>query len=899
MRKWSTALALFVVAWMACPVGAFAQPEDPLTGKPLGEGEISINLNVNYRLAYRDSTWVPVDVFVDNNTNDINGFVEVRTYCGDTMQSPVYRVSAQCPKSSRKRFRLHCFMKQTTRVETMVYDNNRPIQTVWPWLDISPVKTEDLLGLVLDDNPTDYSFLNMTLYTGNEDQRRFFREDLNNARIGMLADYAQCYTPYDVIILGAIEAERIQERHRGLISRYVREGGTLIVCTGENAPNYRHTWVEELTGVSVGTTRAISEGELATAVFSGGDLEGLKPVQKDVQIADLKMIAPDVTVWSSGGTGGVVLAARRTLGRGQVVTLAVDAASKVLQDSVGFKRLWRSLCTYRRDRGDLNFQAANAMYSEQLPYVCGIQLYSKASVMMYLFLYFAIGIVANWIVFSWLKRRELAWLVLVVCAVGFTGYAMVFGTAGRAKASRLDQLEVLRIPRSGVTPGAAVPAVEPGGGGLAAVRSTVSLITARTTRQAFKLSREYSLAEDFNVIDMNFGYPRRPDYGERQNRIFYLQEDIPSRIDQFVVGASELRLTQVLADVPVSGGFEGTLESDPDRLRGTLVNTTGMAIERPSIWYDNQMYSARVEGNKIHIEDQSPHSLVIDQNQRGGGMYNYVPNRSSTQTTPEADQFKRRNLYDRYLNTLFLSNEELSLNNQFPQMPSSQGSARRPPGGISMPPLLVAWAKTGPMGTVDPDIAIAEKGGATIIVADIDVHRNGGVRRIWDDATVTITDSVSVTGGQSLPTGPQNIRPSFQYQNAYQFTRDNGPDVEIVIPPEMLKRNPGNLVITLTSGNPYSIEFRPKDKGPEWATTHVATDSQGNRDRRYYNSNMRRQTYDLSDWQSYTDATTGKLSGKLFLEPGTPFSGPINAGITARVLVDELVNKSEDWKPWQ
>ena len=410
---------------------------------------------------------------------------------------------------------------------------------------------------------------------------------------------------------------------------------------------------------------------------------------------------------------------------------------------------------------------------------------------------------------------------------------------------------------------------------------------------------------------MNFGYPRGPNYGNRQNRSFYLQEDIPSRIDQLVVGASELRLTQVLADVPVSGGFEGTLESEPNQLRGTLVNRTGIEIERPSIWYDNQMYAARVEGNQIRIEEQPPRSVTIDPNQYQGNYYAYNAGRSSAQSTPEADEFKRRSLYDHYLNTLLLSNEDLYWNGQPQPRRSSSERNSRLPNGINMPPLLIAWAKTGPIGTVAPDATIAKQGGATIIVADINVHRNGSARRVWYDAPTSIVDSVTAAGVEqgmevlnpiqttSRRRGTQNFPGSAPNQNSYRLKRDQGPDVEILITPEVRNLNPGNLVIAVTFNGPYSVEFRPKDKGPEWTPSHMATDAQGNRSRGYYN-NRQQQTYDLPDWQSYTDPATGKLSGKLFLEEGASSNWiTINVEITAKILADEPANKNEDWKPWQ
>ena len=469
---------------------------------------------------------------------------------------------------------------------------------------------------------------------------------------------------------------------------------------------------------------------------------------------------------------------------------------------------------------------------------------------------------------------------------------MIFGTAGRAKAARLDQLEVLRVPRSGLA-STSTNEADPKGGELGTVRSMISLITARSTQQTFKLSRDYSLAEDVSVINVNYGYARGGNYGNRQNRPFYLQEDIPSRIDQFVVGASELRLTQVLADIPVSGGFEGTLECDPARMRGTLENTTGLEIERPVIWYNNQMYRARVAGKTITMEDGPPYSPVPDSDQFRGNYWGYMSAQPVTRTSPDADAIERRNLYDRYLNTLFVSTDTIYFNGQYQRGGMGPGGTRRMDSGIDIPPVLVAWAKTGPQGTLAPDKSIAMQGGATIIVADIDVHWNGSVRRIWYEVPVTITNTAA-----SNPAGQATGRRSIYSGNIYPFVNGQGPEVDIVLPPEILKRNPGNVVIKVSGNGALPLQFLPKDKGPEWTTAHPGTEEASSFNQGNYGVPEQSVCYDLADWRSYTDLATGKLSGKITTkdhEVNTNF--PV--AITVKVLADEPENKNEDWIPWQ
>jgi len=361
-----------------------------------------------------------------------------------------------------------------------------------------------------------------------------------------------------------------------------------------------------------------------------------------------------------------------------------------------------------------------------------------------------------------------------------------------------------------------------------------------------------------------------------------------------VVGASELRLVQVLADVPVKGGFEGVLQSNFNTLKGTLLNTTGLDIERPFIWYDNMVYSARVDGASIVVDEGSPHSLMADGVDAGGGYpgrYGSGPNGMyNSPSTPAGELALRRSLYNRYLNRLFLTNEEIYPGNyRGSRQMSGQGDTNKSDVHLNLPPLLVAWAKVGPLGTVDPESSIADRGGATIIVADIDVNRKGAARRMWYDAAVTINE----TNSSGRPGRPVRMNSNRRYAGT-GFNWNGSLDVEIVIPTDALQLNPGNLVITVTSGGPYAVVFRPKGASADWSAKHLA--GIGNNAYQGYGEQSRR--YDLSEWRSYVEPGGGKIIGGLYLEAGNN-SGPMEVTVTAKVLADEPATTNKDWKPWQ
>ena len=847
--SWCVRLGL-AVGWCAGAALGQDRLEEALVerGKARQEETILVDLNVNYRLGYRDGSWVPVDVVVKNTKFDVTGHIEVRTYVENELQSPIYRIPAQSPKGSKKRFRLHCRLNRATRIEAMLYHKRKPVQPVPAFLMVRPIRADDLMGLVLDREPTDYGFLN-AVFDKEDRPIRFYREEVPQRAVHLLADYPQCYEPYDVVILGDIEPDRISQRHRGIFWRYVLEGGVLVVCTGSNAPRYRGSWVEDLAAVAVGSTKQVNGVTLAELALEPADREGAKDIRSG-QLAELTPRDPGMRVWRKDA----VLATLRPLGRGLVATVAVDAASHLLQDTVGYRRLWGELCQYRAGRVDLNYGAATQQYAEALPYVSGIRLFSKSSVMLYLLLYFLVGIVANWLICNALKRRELAWLFLVFFSAGFTAYAMVFGTAGRAKSTQVEQLEVLRMPEAS---------------GSAGVRSLVSVLTARTKRLSIGLLNEFSLAEDVTTLD-SLGW--RAGYRVREVRPFYLNQTASPRIEQFMVGASELRLVEVHTEVDVPGAIEGTLQLEEGTLNGALRNNTGFALRDPFVLLEGSRHPVTVEGDRLVVEAQASRPERPEGFTRTRAAMRRGPGGRSVDTDAfdAWQEQERRNLHGAFVDRLFAEDA-------FDLTPR-----------VQLGPFLVAWVENGPLGTVRLEETVDVARGATLLVADIDVRREEG-RRVAFQAL-----PVRFAGGEWTYFAPPGSAP--WQRKAYALTGSEAP-VEISIPRTVQRQGPKELVVKLHWRSRYGMQlvFAPAGARRDWPQKHLIDED--------HDSNARTNEYDyikkyrFTNCQAHLDEAAGTISGKVYREGADPRE-PIAVSLSAVVQTTRSLLESEDWKPW-
>ena len=538
--------------------------------------DITIEISTNFLVAYRDGTWVPVDVLVRNTKKDVAGYLTLRLSSGGREQAPVYRVPVDSPRGSTKRFRLYCFFEGTDKISAMLYDGNRPaIGFPFTVQMPAPIMEEDFLHLVLDMNPDEgYAFLHRAVALQGEHVRAV-RESLRPSELDGLPDYPQCYEPYDAVMIGNLDPTRISVPHRDLLLRFVQRGGTLIVTTGANAPKLRGTWLEEASGAAFTTDITLKETGLAEAVFGPGAARKARPEWECV-FTELQPRAPETQTFGIDR----VLATRRPLGQGQIITLAIDVDSKSLQGCPEYLDFWSKLCRRKVVVAEPFFREAAWDFTQMIPQTAGIRVHPRSSVVMYLLAYFGVAIVANWVVWSYFKRREMAWVCLVFFSIGFTLYAMIVGTAGRAKANQMREVQVLQIRPEG---------------GIARLHSITGILTARTLAFSMEVEQENMLITDLGAMPaaQYMGGPMQTGSSGRRPFVFTLGS--PGRIDDFIVGASEVRSFEGEALVAIPGGFEGELVLDNEGLHGTLTNETGLTLENPCLLIDGALIPVNMD----------------------------------------------------------------------------------------------------------------------------------------------------------------------------------------------------------------------------------------------------------------------------------------------------------------
>lgn len=823
-------IILFSIALTAAIADAQPQPNAP-PGQAAPSSvadlkEIAIDLIVNYGFGYRARTWVTVDAFVRNPVRDVKGWLEIRVYQGDMLESPIYRVPAESPKSSMKRFSVCCYLTGINRIEARLYDGGdadgggRQVTEFPSYVDAQPINSDDLLTLVLDTDGIGFGFLNevITLDGKPNDERRFYRELIRADSLAFMPRYPQCYAPFNAVIFGDTEPAKIPPRQQELLREYVRQGGALIVCTGEHAPQYRGTWIEELLGVAIGPDKIVNELALAKDVFPPEQQNGAKDF-RDCIVAALTPTANDVKRIAGNEH---TLATRRTIGSGAVYTFAVDAESQALQACAGFLRIWREAVAGTTASSNIDMTQALSYISSSLPWASGIVIHSRASVLAYLALYFFVGIVLNWIFFSWIKRREWAWFALVLFSIAFTAYAVIYGTAGRARSSEISQIEVLTIPKGDITQQADASA---SGSRIASLTAITGLLTAGTTTCSVDLGREYALAQD---VGQSMNQPQLyggPSIVGRADRAFYLiegEESEKPRVAGFRLGASSMRLLQVHADVAVPGGVDGTITlKEGNALDVDLVNNTGFTLSNPFLYFEGSSYPLSAQGKnfKTTIEGTIEPNMVMNQGftafsmRRRGSRFG---DDFSTSSNIESFRSQAANrIRQGFPNELFTVNMGY-YGQQYGRQMIDDPSQYRP--NVDVGPFLCGWVvKDTPVAAITPDTDAKRTITETFVVADVNISRGNVVRfeRRSLDVMPDLSNANNSPGSRNFAPGP--LGPA-----ATRLACDETFRGFIVLPTDVLEADAGDLTITLafSSIHEHQLELLPEGAPDTWPADH-------------------------------------------------------------------------------
>jgi TM2 domain-containing membrane protein YozV len=549
----------------------------PARAQSAEEGEVVLSLSVGYNLMYKEGTWVPVDVIVDNNDRDIDGHVEVRCLTANgIVQSPLNTMPIVQEKGTRGRYRLYCFLNAAARVEARIFHEGDQLDPVPAFLEVKPMPRDYGFALVLDDQPDRYAFTT----TAWQEDGPVVRHGVRRGQTALLPDHLACYDAFDLIVMGDIDPRQLPAPIQNHIAEYVAHDGQLVVGLGRHVDAYRDSWVLKLAGVAVGEVREVTEAELANNVFKNASQRNGAQATREGRFVE---IVPEAVDRSVGGDWKLLT--HTFVGNGRVTVIAVDAEDGLLQRTPGYLQRWAALRDWRPNE-TLFHRASLLPYRGVLTMASDVALVSKTTVTLYLLLYFLLGFVANGAVCFYLRRPGMVWPVLLVVSLGFTTFAVIFGMAGRAREDRWEQLDVALLAPGSTT---------------AQVHTIAGLLSTRTVERDFELTAPDSLVRDmptFFTGHNTFFADQRP---------FTFEQGAEPAVEALEVGASEMRPFILSRTLALPGSISGTLQVRKQLEPVVkLENETGLTLEHVYLRAKGDFWQLHEENGIWSLNGRAP-----------------------------------------------------------------------------------------------------------------------------------------------------------------------------------------------------------------------------------------------------------------------------------------------------
>ena len=312
---------------------------------------------------------------------------------------------------------------------------------------------------------------------------------------------------------------------------------------------------------------------------------------------------------------------------------------------------------------------------------------------------------------------------------------------------------------------------------------------------------------DMNTFRMAQGLPRTG----AGLRPFQFIQDGPGRIENFRVGASELRLVHVEGEVPLGGGIEGSITVDADGIRGTLSNGPGLRLEEPMLLYDATFLP-------LHTTDTG---WSIDMDAREFAQ-------ARGESTHQPEEF----MYIAYRGRIDEDNlgrlARLSLFADDDMQIS-----------VEHPAYLVGWAPDYHVDPLAPEQEVVSKFSQTLLVAEVDLVEQDIARRT--------PLSISLTKARM-----RWMRPDGAARQIFDASQTKSTPGELLVRvPDAVTASPGEIVVNLywivdTDG--FEVYLAPQGESSralyEAATTSVRQAGAGA---------LMQTEYRFSDWKPYLD----------------------------------------------
>lgn len=396
-----------------------------------GTGFVTINISAGYAGRFRDNTWTPVLVSLENNgTRSFTGQLIVRPERSQGVTNPVSTPVSLAPDSQQV-FTLYISLRtfaETVRVELLTDTGLIAAETEANVTAVLP--RERLYVRVTDGTSRPIDLSDLVSYGQNAVVADWFVNNLPDRGVGLES--------VDLMLITSVDTGQLTVQQRQSLGDWVKAGGHLIVTGGPR-------WQETAAGLTDLLPFRPESSELSADVDAITDLAGISGTLADIETVVARGTLAEDAYAMAEDDAGQALVARRAYGYGVVDYVTFDPTTPPFRGWRGLPDLWFSLATSRDVRPTWSYgfinptQGYNAV--EILP---GVTALPEALAMVSFLLAYVILIgPVNYLVLSRIGRREFAWFTIPAMIVAFTIIAWVTGFNLRGTEVVLSRLSVV------------------------------------------------------------------------------------------------------------------------------------------------------------------------------------------------------------------------------------------------------------------------------------------------------------------------------------------------------------------------------------------------------------------------------------------------------------------------
>lgn len=387
------------------------------------DNPLRLSTQAGYDGLYEGAAALPVVVSATNSGPAVEG--ELRVVTSNAGQTLVYSAPISLPAGADKRMPFVVYLppfaedldvQLVVDGQTVAQTSSNRLRSVGDDTLFYGVITPDVGGLAfLETIPGDRTDAAVAFVT-----------------LADLPEVSSAWDGLDVLVVDDTDTSRLTAGQRSALRAWVESGGQLVVSGGPGGPRTA-AGLADLLPVAVDGVTSVPDLP-ALSEYAGLPFDDAGPFV----IPTSRPVVGGETVIDQAG---LPLLARRDMGRGQVIFLALDPKLAPLAGWAGGAALWDEIAAGAPGRPPWAVGIQDGYAAMQsVAYIPGLRLPSTSQLLVFLIAYTVIIGPINYLILRRLKRRELAWITIPALILLFS--AATFLTSFRTRGSEISLNEM-------------------------------------------------------------------------------------------------------------------------------------------------------------------------------------------------------------------------------------------------------------------------------------------------------------------------------------------------------------------------------------------------------------------------------------------------------------------------